>query len=93
MRLIEIEFIKDTFSPTGEPLRYAGQRVRVDPMSMRSFVDVKKVARIATDPAIVHAEAEDTEVKAPEAKKPAGRPKPNMAEPVEGDDTDDADDD
>lgn len=94
MRLIEIEFIKDTYGPTGELLRYAGQRVRVDPMSMHSFVDVKKVARIAGDPSIIHADPEDLDdLDAPEAKKPAGRHKSTVTEPVDGDDTDDDNDD
>jgi hypothetical protein len=39
MRLVTIEFIKDTEK------RAAGQRLRVDPMSAESFVDRKKVAK------------------------------------------------
>jgi len=44
-----IEFTEDTHDAVGTVIRSKGDRLLVDPMSARSFVDKKKVAKIVTE--------------------------------------------
>lgn len=51
MRPVMIEFTQDTFGEDGDVKRAKGTRVRVDAMSAKSFVEVKKVAKLVGQPA------------------------------------------
>ncbi|WP_374159077.1 hypothetical protein ACEWX3_07595 [Mycobacterium sp. G7A2] len=83
MRLVEIEFTKDTYAKDEHglevPQRHKGQRVRVDPMSARSFVDVKKVAKLVGKP------EERKQAKAAVKAVPEPEPEPEQEPAPEGD--------
>lgn len=51
MRLITIEFTSDVSNENGDVIRSAGQRMRVDAMTAKSYVEVKKAAKLVGQPA------------------------------------------
>ena len=74
MKLVTIEFTQDTFTvdEVGDevPVRSKGDRVRVDPVSAKSFVEIKRVAKIVGKPA-QRAEPKATVKAAPTAPEPS----------------------
>ena len=93
-RMVEIEFTEDTFGADGDVKREKGARMRVDPVSAHSFVDIKKVAR-RLDDAQPEPESKPAPAKRAKAKKPVAKSEPEPvpdepepepeSEPVEGD--------
>ena len=49
MKLVTIEFTQDTKDDEGNIVRSAGDKLRVDARSAKSFVEIKKVAKLAGD--------------------------------------------
>lgn len=72
-----IEFTEDTFNSEGELVRSAGDRLLVDQMSAKSFVEVKKVAIVVTEGnALVVDQAEAEPVAAEVTAEPVADEKP-----------------
>lgn len=88
MRLVTIEFTQDTKNADGDIVRTAGTVMRVDPMSAKSFVEVKKVAKLAGPSAEkAEAQAKAAKTKTVTNKTVTSPPEPPVepVEPVESD--------